>query len=155
MRAVGLGAIDIKIECVVVYLVTPVLGDAVLSFLDLRVKELFDPATLQTDQMIVMLTFVQFKDGLTRVEMVAMEQACLLELGKHPIDRGKTDIHVFQQQQLVDIFGRHVAVGSLLLCFMEKLENLQARKGRFEAAVLEVVGLRVHGRSAGGMPRMI
>ncbi len=47
------------------------LGYAVLAFLDFRVNKLFDFAALQTDQMIVVITMIEFEYRLVAIKMVA------------------------------------------------------------------------------------
>ena len=42
--------------------------------------------------MIVMVAFVQFEHGLAGVEVMADEEARLLELRQHAIDGGKADV---------------------------------------------------------------
>ena len=69
------------------------LGDLDLALLDCGVEELFDPAALQADQVVVVLSFIQFEYRLAGFEMVALQQARLLELGQHAI-HGLSLIHI-------------------------------------------------------------
>ena len=73
-------------------------GNAILSFFDLRVVELFDAPAIDADQMVVVLAVVDFEDGLAGFEKVAFEQAGLLELGQYAIDGGQANVHVFIDQ---------------------------------------------------------
>lgn len=43
--------------------------------------------------MIVMVSLVELEHGLAGFKVAAGEDARLLELGQHPIDRGKANIH--------------------------------------------------------------
>src|SRR4030095_10019694 len=70
---------------------------------------------------------------------MADEQARLLELCEHPVDRGKPDVHPFAQQQLVDVLGRQVPdLGRL-----EEVDDLQTRQRGLEAGALQILG-RAH-----------
>ncbi len=91
--------------------------------------------------MVVMAAFVQFENRLAGFEVVALQQAGLLELGQHPIDGGQADIQSVGQQVAVDILGRDMARRAFFLQLVEEIENLQARIGRLEADALEVVGM--------------
>jgi hypothetical protein len=62
--------------------------DFVLPSLNEFVAELFDPAALDAHDVIVVLAAVQFEDRVSTLEMVALYQACRLELGQDPVYRG-------------------------------------------------------------------
>ena len=115
-----------------------------LALLDLGVVELLDAAAGQAHQVVVMLAFVQLEHRLAGLEVAAREQAGLLELHQHAVDRGQADVGALGQQRLEDVLGRHVALRGAL----EDLQDLQARQRRLEAAALEFVGV-CHGRSGG------
>ena len=84
-----------------------------------------------------MPAFVQLEHRLAAFEVMAYQDAGLLELGQHAIDRGQPDVHAFLQQHLVDVFGGEVAHVAVL----EQIEDLEARQGGLEADGLEIVGL--------------
>jgi hypothetical protein len=112
-----------------------------LALLDGRIVELLDACrNLQADQVVVVLSRVQLEDRLARLEVVPLQQAGLLELRQHAIDRGQADVHAIGQQVAVDVLRRHVARRSLVLQLVEEVENLESRIGRLEADILEVVG---------------
>ncbi len=119
-------------------------GNLVLPLLDLGIVELLHPATLEADQMVVVMPFIEFEDGLARLEMVALEQAGLLELRENAIDRGQADVHAVTQQMAVNIFGCDVARGTFFGQFVEQIEDLEAGERGLEANVLEVVRLGGH-----------
>lgn len=81
------------------------LGDLLLALLDFFVKKFFDPIAIEAHQMIMVGALVKFKDGFTCFEMIATEQASLLELRQHPIDRCQSNIKIFGKQELVYIFS--------------------------------------------------
>ncbi len=62
------------------------------------VHELFDPAAVQTDNMIVMSAMVDFENRHSVFEVVPGHQARRLELGEHPVHRGEADVLVGLQQ---------------------------------------------------------
>ena len=110
-------------------------GNALLALFNVRIKKFLDPAAVQADQMVVVLPFVQFVDRFATFEMAAAEDARLLELCQHAIDRGQSHIHVFHQGLPIDIVRCHVAQRRLL----EQFQNFQSWQGGFEARALEFV----------------
>ena len=102
--------------------------------------------------MIVVLALVQLEHGLAGLEVIARQDAGLLELHQHPVDRGEADVGVLGEQGAKHVLRAHVPFLGLL----EDLEHLDARQGRLEAAVLEFVGVSHEGsgaRSASGACR--
>ena len=90
---------------------------------------------------------------------MAFEQAGLLKLGEHAIDRGKADVHIFGDEEAVNVLGGQVAGFDLL----EEVKNLEPWEGCLQADTFEVLGVARHGepRKTGeggrkpGQPRMI
>ncbi len=93
---------------------TPLLGNALLTFFNFIVKKLFHQSAIQAHQMVMVRAFIELEDSLARLEMVATQQAGLLELGEYPVNGCQTDIEVFGQQKLVHVLGRQVAHGAAL-----------------------------------------
>lgn len=84
---------------------TALLGDLVLAPLDLFIEELFNKAAIKTHQVIMMIALVKLEHRLAGLEVVAAQDACLFELRQHPVYRCQSNIKIFGQQQLVDIFS--------------------------------------------------
>lgn len=105
---------------------TALLGYPLLPLLDFLIVKLFDASAIKTDEMVVVRAFVEFEDRLARFKMVSMKQTGLLELCKDAINRCQTDIHIFGQQDLVDILGTQVTH----LAVLENVENFEPWKGR-------------------------
>ena len=103
------------------------LDDFILALFDFRVIKLLYPAALQTNQMVVMMPFIQFKRGLARLEMMALQQTRLLKLGQHPVHRGQANIHVVSQQVAIHILGRDMPRGALPCQFVKQVENLPVK----------------------------
>lgn len=95
IRAVVLGALRVEIKRVILDDKATLLGDGFLAFLDFRVVKLLDPATVDADEMVVMLAVVDLENRLAGFEKVTLKKASLFELGEDAIDRGQPDIHVF------------------------------------------------------------
>lgn len=115
-------------------------GNAILSLLDLGVVELFYLAALKAYQVVVMITLVEFENRLARLEIVAFEQAGLLELRQHAIDGGEPDVHALADQQTIDILrGQVTLIGTL-----EQVQDLQARISRLEADAFQALGILGH-----------
>ena len=136
---VWLVALDIKVERMFAHDEPAFLSDLVLPLFDRRVEEFLHPAALQTDQMVVVLAFVQFENRLAGFKMVALQQACLLELGEDTVDGGEADVESVSQQVAVDVLGGDVTRRTFILQLVEEVEYLQARVGCLEADTLEVV----------------
>jgi len=112
----------------------PLLGNAGLTFFDFPVIKLFDLAALQTDQMVVMVAMIEFEYGLVAVEVMTDQQARLLELGQHTVDRGKADVLALVRKQSIHFLGSHMALVALL----EQIENFQTWQRGFETDALEI-----------------
>src|ERR1700682_2857239 len=97
--------------------------DRLLAVLDFGVEEFFDAPAVETHQMIVVRAFVELENGLAGLEVAAREEAGLLELRQHAVDRREADVEFFVQQAAIDVFGGQVAHRTVL----ENLENLEAR----------------------------
>jgi hypothetical protein len=94
-----------------------------------------------------MLAAVDLEDGLAGFEEVALQQAGLLELGQYAVNRGQANIHMVSDEHAIDVLCRHVALSA----FLEKLKNLQARNGGFQADVLETLGVAHRDASSEGV----
>lgn len=120
-------------------------GYGVLLFFNFCVVKLFYFAAIQTNQVVVVFSFIQFENGFPALEMAATQDARLLELGQYPVNRGQADVHAFSEEGAVDVFCRHVADAA----FFEQFQNFKPGKGGLQSHVLEA--LRVaHRRSTSG-----
>src|SRR5690606_25740093 len=87
VREVGLDALGVDVERVLVDGKAALLGDPGLPALDFLVVELFDPAAVDAHQMVVVVAGVEFEHCLAGFEVVALKEAGLLELGENAVDR--------------------------------------------------------------------
>jgi hypothetical protein len=66
-----------------------------LSFLNSLIYKLLHMATIEANQVVMMLTLIQLIDSpaitFAGLKMATYEQPCLLNLSEDKIDRGKTD----------------------------------------------------------------
>ena len=69
---------------------------------------------------------VQLVDRLAGLEVVAHEQARLLELRQHAIHRRQPHVQTFGQQLLVDVLGSQVPD----LALLEQVDDLEPRQRR-------------------------
>lgn len=97
--------------------------NAVLAFFNLFVKKLFHPTAVKANQVVVVLSLVEFIHRFATFELTAGEQARLFKLHQHAIDGGQSDICTFLQHEAVNIFCAHVA----LPAFLEQLQYRDAR----------------------------
>lgn len=105
----------------------------VLAPLDLGIGEFLDASALQADEMVVMLAVFEFEYRLAGLEMMALQQADLLELGEHAIYRGQADVEILGHQLAINILGGQVTLRRLA----KQVEDRHARHGRLEADALE------------------
>src|ERR1035438_10123005 len=96
--AVLLRADGVQRERMVLQLEAARQGDAALALLDLAVEELLNAAAVEADEVIVVLAFVQLEHGLAGFEVIAREDAGLLELHQDAVDGGQADIGVLGEQ---------------------------------------------------------
>lgn len=85
------------------------LGRFTLAFLDFFIAKLLHPATLQADDVIMVVAVIQLKYRLVCFEVMPYQQPGLLKLGEHTIHRGQSYVLAGRQQLPIDIFGRQVA----------------------------------------------
>ena len=91
--------------------------------------------------MVVVRAFVQLVHRLAGFKVMAHQNASLLKLGEHAVDRGQADIDFFGQQQTVDVFCAEMTGAAAL----EQIEDFQAGASGLQANILEMTCL-VHGR---------
>jgi hypothetical protein len=134
---IGIKAGRVEIKGVFLYLKTPFRGDFLLQPLDLRVVEFFHATAIGTYQMIVVLAFAQFKNGLARLEKVSFQDTGLLKLGEHPVDRRQANIQTVGDQETINVFRAQMAN----LAVLEQIKYLQARMGGLKAHFPEIAGV--------------
>lgn len=134
MRTGCLGAMTVQRKRMLCNIETTLIRNFLLAPLNFLVKEFFDATAIEANEMIMMRSFVQLKDGLAGFEMIAMQQSGLFELGQYAIDGCKADIHILGKQNFVDVFGAHMAH----LTVLKNLQDLESRQRRFQATGLQV-----------------
>jgi hypothetical protein len=110
-------------------------GHGSLAFFNLRIVKLFHPPAIETNQMIMVRTFIELIDCFAALEITAREQPGLLKLREHAVHRSQANIGALIEQNAVDIFSRHMP----LLARLENLHDFQAWQGGFETRVFEFV----------------
>lgn len=108
-----------------------------LALLNLGIKKLFHATTVQADQVVMVLTFVEFVDRFAAFEMTAHQNVSLLKLGQYPVHGGQSHVRMLQQQHAKHVLGSHVA----LLTFLKNLQNFQTGKRGLESRAFEFVDL--------------
>src|SRR3546814_8418426 len=83
---------------------------------------------------IVVLTAVQFEDGVAIFEIVALDKARGLELRQHPVDRCQSDVFIEVDQTTVDVLGGQMTS----ITAVEHLEDFETRQRHLEAGVTKV-----------------
>src|SRR5690606_37905218 len=129
-------AVTVERKRVVLERKAPGIRDLALQAFDIGVEELFDPAATQAHQVIVVIALVELEDRLAGLEIAALEQAGLLELGEYPVDGREADFVVLGEQLLEHVLGAHVALPTRV----EDFEDLQAGQRRLQSCALEFGG---------------
>jgi len=114
--------------------VTVPIRDGLLAFLDNFVDELFHPAALEADDMVVMTAVIQFEHRAAALEIVPLHETGGFELGEDAVDGGQTDVLSRLEESPVDLLGRHVE----LLVALQDTEDLDPRQGDLEAGFPEI-----------------
>jgi hypothetical protein len=114
--------------------------DCLLALFDAVVGKLFHPATVRTDDVVVVRALVEFEDSRAPLEMVASHDSRRLELREHAIDGGEPDVLVHLEQAPIHVLCAHVpGLGA-----REDLQDLDAGHGDLEAGPTELRWL--HGK---------
>lgn len=137
MWATGLVAGDKKRQGVFLDGEAALFRNFFLAGLDFRVIELFHAATVKADQMIMVRSMIDFKNGFATLKIVALKKSCLFKLGQYAIDGGQTDIRTLIDQDAVYVFGGKMPDSGAL----EEFENFQARCRCFKSSFLQTSGV--------------
>src|SRR5258707_15805615 len=148
MWAIRLGAVGVELQGMLANRKAAFRGDPDLALLDLGVVNLFDAPALHAHEMIVMAALIQLENRLVRLEMVALEDAGLFELGENAVDRREADVQSLVDENPIDVLGRQVTH----LAVFEKLQDSQPRARGFQAAGLQVVDVGHAGSPRGKTP---
>ena len=108
--------------------------NSVLQRFNFRIVKFVHTAAFDADDMIMMVALVQFVHGLARFEMMPLQNTRLFKLGQHTLNRGDADFDALFEQDAVNIFRAQMLFGMGL----EQIQNLQARAGNFQSAVLQL-----------------
>lgn len=76
-----------------------------LARLDCGVIKLFQMATLQTNNMVMVFAEIQFENGFPAFEIVALQNARQFKLGQHTVNRGEAHVFAAGKQLFVYILG--------------------------------------------------
>lgn len=83
----------------------------------------------------MVLSFVQFVDGLAAFKVIAAEQAGLLKLHQNTVHRGQANVGIVLQEVFENILCRHVP----LRPFLKDFQYLLSRNGGLESGAFEFV----------------
>ncbi len=112
------------------------LGNRTLPILDPGVKKFLDLTTVQTDQMIVVISLVELENRLAGFKMASQQNPGLFKLGEHPVDRGQPNVDRVAEQGTVDVFGRQMTAGRP----MEDVQHLQTWCRDLQSGGFEILG---------------
>src|SRR5258705_12073964 len=98
--------------------------------------------------MIVMAALVQLEHRLAGLEMMALEDARMLELREDAVDGREADVQSLVHEDPIDVLGRQVAY----LAVFEKLQDSEPRPRGLQAAGLQVVDVGHGGIASGRVP---
>ena len=139
----------IQVEGVILNCEPPLFGNLILSALDFRIVELFNPAAVDAHQMVMMVAAIDFEYRFPGFEKMPFQQPGLLELSEDAIHRRQADIHLFSNQHAIDVFRGKVPYGTVF----KELKNLESRKGGLQPHVLEALRVAHRKLSVSGLGR--
>src|SRR5476649_1705704 len=119
----------------IAYLKSQAFRNRRLPYLDSLFGELFDPSALQTHDVIVVRTLVQFEHRHAVFEMMSRDEARRFELSEHAIHGRKADVFVRLKEAAVDVFRRQMPRAAAL----ENLQDLQPRQRDLEANLAKIL----------------
>ena len=93
------------------------LGYVVLPLFNFSVIKLLNTPTVQTYQVVMVLTFIEFINSLATLKMAATENVGLLKLRQHPVHGGQAHIGAVFKQNTKYILSRHVTLCAFLEYF--------------------------------------
>src|SRR5271154_2925847 len=106
-----------------------------LARFDGGIDELFDPAAVHTNNMIVVRTLIELKNGHAVLKMMTADETGGLKLRQHPVDGGQPDVLVGFDQSPVQLLGRQVPRAAGL----EDFQNLQSRQGDLKSSLAQIL----------------
>ena len=112
------------------------LGNFLLEHLYGLILKLFDPSTLDTDQMIVVITTVEFENGVSTLEVVPNYQTCGLELSQYTVNGRQANFFALRYEIAKDFLSAQVAV--MRLSSFQDLKDLDAGKGNLQSRIADV-----------------
>ena len=96
------------------------------------VIELNDFTGFHTDEVIVMVAVVNFKDAVVAFEVVPFEDARLFELGENAVHGGEADVFIRFEQDFIHVFRAEVAIVVRSLAFHD-FKDFHPRPGHFQS----------------------
>jgi hypothetical protein len=122
---------SVHIKAVIRQFVAQAGGNILLMLFYDFIDELIDPATLYTQDMIVVVTLVQLKNRMPPLEMVAFDQAGRFKLGQYPVNRGQADVFTHFQEHFIDILRALMSDTTAL----QDIQDLHPGQGYFQASL--------------------
>ena len=108
--------------------------DLMLTLFDFCVGELGNTTAVRTDQVVMVITVVEFKDRLATIKLAASQNPGLFKLGQDAVDGRQANIDAFAKQGAIDVLSAQVA----LTRFSENIQNFQARKCGLQTNILQI-----------------
>lgn len=130
--ALAVGAIAVQMQAVFGKGEAETFGDFFLTSFDQFVGELIDLAALDANDMVVMATAVEFKNGIATFEMMPVDQASGFELRQYTVHRRQTNLLTFSEQDFIELLRGQMA---FILLFLEDFQNLQPGRSHLQASV--------------------
>ena len=110
-------------------------SDLLLAALNRSIDKFFYVATVKANEVIVVRTLIELINrpaiAFAGLKMTAEQEACLLKLSEHPIDRSQTNVFVFFGHGYEDFFGTEMRTGML----MKKIQDLHTGSSGFQANI--------------------
>src|SRR5690554_4202759 len=97
--------LDVKNQAVINQLIAHFFNDFLLPLLNFFVVKLEHLARVYTYDVVMMLTIIQLKHGVTTIKVMPDNQSGILKLGQNPIHSRQADIVSRFHQCFIDILG--------------------------------------------------
>ena len=104
------------------------------------VIEFNDFTGFHTDEVIVVIAVVDFKDAVVAFEVVPLEDARLFELGENAVHGGEADVFIRFEQDFIHVFRAEVAIVVRSLAFHD-FKDFHPWPGNFQSGFFN---LRTH-----------
>ena len=108
--AIAFSAVTIKVQAVVGQTDAVTRGDFTLARFDRVIAKFNDLATVEADQVIVVLLLGQFEDRFTTFEIMTGDNARVIKLVQHAIDGSQPNLFTHVDKTFIKVFRTDMVI---------------------------------------------